>query len=133
MRWLQGDALELPFANEEFDAITVGYGLRNVSDIPRALEEIYRVLKPGSSASILDFNRPSNMFVSQLQGWMLDNVVVPAATQFGLHEEYAYLKDSIARFPNGVEQEMLARTVGFSRAVHYELAGGLMGTLVLRK
>ncbi|MCO5562310.1 hypothetical protein L7F22_015936 [Adiantum nelumboides] len=133
MRWLQGDALNLPFADEVFDAVTVGYGLRNVADIPKALHGIYRVLKRGSSASILDFNRPSSDFTSQLQDWMLDNVVVPAATQFGLREEYAYLKSSIAQFPTGPEQEMLAKEAGFSHAVHYELASGLMGALVLRR
>ncbi|KAI5069662.1 hypothetical protein GOP47_0015963 [Adiantum capillus-veneris] len=133
MRWLQGDALGLPFADEVFDAVTVGYGLRNVADIPKALHEIYRVLKLGSSASVLDFNRPSSLFVSQLQDWMLDNVVVPAATQFGMREEYAYLKNSIAQFPTGPEQEMLAIEAGFSHAVHYELASGLMGALVLRR
>ena len=46
-RWLQGDALNLPFANEVFDAVTVGYGLRNVTNIPQALNEIFRVVKKG--------------------------------------------------------------------------------------
>lgn len=46
-RWLEGDALNLPFRDDHFDAITMGYGLRNVRDKERAIEEIYRVLKPG--------------------------------------------------------------------------------------
>lgn len=133
MQWLQGDALCLPFPDETFDAVTVGYGLRNVADIPRALCEICRVVKLGSRASILDFNRPSSTIIFGVQGWMLDNVVVPVASRYGMGEEYAYLKDSIARFPTGREQERLAKEAGFSHAVHYELAGGLMGTLVLRR
>jgi demethylphylloquinol methyltransferase len=47
-RWVQGDALDLPFEAGEFDAATMGYGLRNVADIPRALRELHRVLRPGS-------------------------------------------------------------------------------------
>ena len=47
-RWIEGDALDLPFADRYFDAVTVGYGLRNVVDKPKAMREILRVLKPGS-------------------------------------------------------------------------------------
>ena len=53
--WLCGDALQLPFEGDRFDAVTMGYGLRNVVDIPQALREIWRVLKPGAKAAILDF------------------------------------------------------------------------------
>ncbi|KAG6556510.1 hypothetical protein Mapa_001836 [Marchantia paleacea] len=133
IEWIQGDALSLPFEESSFDAITMGYGLRNVANIPRALAEIYRVLKPGRKASVLDFNRSPDPFTGEIQGFMLDNVVVPVATYFGVQEEYAYLKTSIARFPLGAEQERLAANEGFSKAVHYELAGGLMGVLVVTK
>lgn len=64
---------------------------------------------------------------------MIDNVVVPAATRYGLKEEYAYLKASIAEFLTGKEQEKLALEVGFSSAKHYQIAGGLMGNLVAVK
>jgi demethylmenaquinone methyltransferase/2-methoxy-6-polyprenyl-1,4-benzoquinol methylase len=47
-RWIEGDALELPFTDCYFDAVTIGYGLRNVVDKSRAMQEIFRVLKPGS-------------------------------------------------------------------------------------
>jgi ubiquinone/menaquinone biosynthesis C-methylase UbiE len=64
---------------------------------------------------------------------MLDNVVVPIATQFGVQEEYAYLKTSIAQFPTGTQQERLALDEGFPNTVHYEIAGGLMGVLVITR
>ncbi|KAL3688910.1 hypothetical protein R1sor_015219 [Riccia sorocarpa] len=133
IEWIQGDALSLPFDDSSFDAITMGYGLRNVANIPQALAEIYRVLKPGKAASILDFNRSPDLLTNQVQGFMLDNVVVPVATYFGAQEEYAYLKTSVARFPLGSEQEQLATDQGFTKARHYELAGGLMGVLVVTK
>lgn len=133
IEWRLGDALALPFEEGSFDAVTMAYGLRNVASVGLALEEIYAVLKPGAKASILDFNRSENEGVVGFQGWMLDNLVVPVASQFGMQEEYAYLKTSIARFPTGAQQEELAVAAGFSKAVHYELAGGLMGVLVLTK
>eukprot|EP01018_Ginkgo_biloba_P008811 Gb_01659 [translate_table: standard] len=130
IEWVQGDALNLPFVDYSFNAVTVGYGLRNVVDITRALTEIYRVLKKGSSVSILDFNRSSNSSTSFIQDWALDNVVVPVANDYGLKDEYAYLKTSIATFATGKEQEKLALEAGFSNAVHYEIGGGFMGVLV---
>ena len=69
----------------------------------------------------------------RLQGWLLDNVVVPAARSYGLEEEYAYLRPSIKKFPVGREQERMALQAGFSRAVHYPVGFGLMGCLVATK
>merc|ERR1712187_1029303 len=103
-----GDALNLPFADNTFDAITMGYGLRNVVDRPRAFAEMLRVLKPGGNIAILDFNNPENGVVKTFQGTFLDAVVVPAARFLQLGDEYEYLKPSIESFPKGAEQEQLA-------------------------
>lgn len=65
--WVQGDALELPFSDASFDAVTMGYGLRNVADIPRALGELRRVLVPGGRAAVLDFNNSSQPLIDGLQ------------------------------------------------------------------
>jgi len=131
--WVRGDARDLPFEDASFDAATVGYGLRNVADIPAALSELRRVLRPGASVAVLDFNNsgvgtPSDDF----QGWALHNVVVPAARLYGMQAEYEYLRPSIQRFPTGRQQERLALEAGFEAAVHYELAFGIMGCLVAR-
>jgi demethylmenaquinone methyltransferase/2-methoxy-6-polyprenyl-1,4-benzoquinol methylase len=67
LTWVQGDALNLPFSNGEFDAITMGYGLRNVADIPQALQELQRVLRPGGKAAVLDFNNSSQPVVDAVQ------------------------------------------------------------------
>ncbi|WVZ86350.1 hypothetical protein U9M48_033147 [Paspalum notatum var. saurae] len=130
IKWIEGDALDLPFTDCYFDAVTVGYGLRNVVDKSKAMREIFRVLKPGSRASILDFNKSSSFFTASLQDWMIDNFVVPLASGYGLTEEYKYLKSSISQYLTGQELEKLAKEAGFSAAKHYELAGGLMGNLV---
>ncbi|MGB3492581.1 MAG: bifunctional demethylmenaquinone methyltransferase/2-methoxy-6-polyprenyl-1,4-benzoquinol methylase UbiE [Elainellaceae cyanobacterium] len=130
--WVEGDATDLPFDDQQFDAITMGYGLRNVPNIPKSLQEIHRVLKPGAKAAILDFHRPSSSIVQTLQHLYLERFVVPAARQLGVESEYAYIWPSLQRFPTGRQQIRLALDVGFHSAVHYEIAGGIMGVLVVQ-
>jgi demethylphylloquinol methyltransferase len=131
--WLEGDVLDLPFEDNYFDAATMGYGLRNVTDIPRSLKEIHRVLKKTAKAAILDFNHPSNTQARAFQQWYLNNFVVPIAAQMGLKEEYAYISPSLDRFPTGKELVEIAHQVGFTGATHYPIANGMMGVLVLTK
>ncbi|GAB1542751.1 bifunctional demethylmenaquinone methyltransferase/2-methoxy-6-polyprenyl-1,4-benzoquinol methylase UbiE [Scytonema sp. NUACC21] len=131
--WVEADVLDLPFEDNRFDAATMGYGLRNVINIPKSLKELHRVLKKGAKAAILDFNRPSNPQMRAFQQWYLDNLVVPIANNMGLKDEYAYISPSLERFPTGKEQVEIARQVGFQPATHYPIANGMMGVLVLTK
>lgn len=66
-RWIEGNALDLPFADSYFDAVTIGYGLRNVPDVNKTMAEIHRVLKPGSKVSVLDFNKSVNPLATSIQ------------------------------------------------------------------
>ncbi|MDF5712824.1 MAG: bifunctional demethylmenaquinone methyltransferase/2-methoxy-6-polyprenyl-1,4-benzoquinol methylase UbiE [Rhizonema sp. NSF051] len=131
--WVEADVLDLPFEDHQFDAATMGYGLRNVIAIPQCLKELHRVLKRGAKAAILDFHRPSNPQIRAFQQWYLDNLVVRAAHNLGLLEEYAYISPSLDRFPMGAEQVTIARQVGFATATHYPIANGMMGVLVVTK
>lgn len=133
LTWVEADALDLPFKNNEFDAATMAYGLRNLTDISQGLSELHRVLKPTAKAAILDFHAPNNPLVRQFQQWYLANIVVPTAERFGLSEEYAYISPSVDRFPSGARQVELAKEAGFSKATHYLIAGGMMGVLVAEK
>ncbi|PSR84830.1 2-phytyl-1,4-beta-naphthoquinone methyltransferase [Actinidia chinensis var. chinensis] len=130
IKWVEGSALDLPFSDCYFDAITMGYGLRNVIDFRTAMEGMYRVLKPGSKTSVLDFNKSTGTLATSIQEWMIDNVVVPVATGYGLEKEYKYLESSIQEFLTGTDLEKLALEAGFANAKHFEISGGLMGNLV---
>src|SRR3954469_5169838 len=83
--FLVGDMTSLPFDNESFDVATAGYGLRNVPDLRRAIDEIHRVLKPGGAALSLDFNRPLNPIVRAVCLAYLN--VVGAALGWTLHRD----------------------------------------------
>jgi demethylphylloquinol methyltransferase len=133
INWVEADALNLPFTANYFDAATMGYGLRNVTDIPRCLAELYRVLKPDAKVAILDFHRPNSNLVRRFQQWYLAAIVVPKAAQLGMTDEYAYLNPSLDRFPTGMEQVKLGLAAGFSHVTHYPIASGMMGVLVLTK
>ena len=129
--WVESDALDLPFPDNYFDCATMGYGLRNVTDIPRSLQELHRVLKPGATAAILDLHRPNNSLMRSFQQFYLESLVVPIAQQFGMTQEYAYINPSLAKFPIGSEQVAIAHLAGFTNATHYPIAGAMMGVLVL--
>jgi demethylmenaquinone methyltransferase/2-methoxy-6-polyprenyl-1,4-benzoquinol methylase len=131
--WIEGDALDLPHGDDTFDCATMGYGLRNVVDISGCLSEVWRVLKPGARAALLDFHESDRFLPRLFARWYLETIVVPAATRHGLTEEYAYIAPSLDRFPTGKEQIKLGYGAGFSRVVHYPIAGGMMGVLVLEK
>lgn len=133
IHWVEADALALPFADNYFDCATMGYGLRNVPDIRRCLEELHRVLKRDAKAAILDMHRPSNSSVRAFQQWYLQTLVIPTAQRFGLTEEYTYIAPSLDKFPVGAEQVELACQVGFRAATHYPIANGMMGILVVTK
>jgi demethylphylloquinol methyltransferase len=133
INWIEGDALNLPFKDQQFDCATMSYGLRNVMDIPRCLTELYRVLKPNARAAILDFQKPSSPLVLGFQQWYLDNIVVKTAELFGLTSEYAYIMSSLEKFPDPQRQIQLSFEAGFQKVNYYSIAGGLMGVLVLVK
>ena len=125
--FLVGDMLALPFPASSFDIVTTGYGLRNVPDLPRAVDEILRVLKPGGRAVSLDFDRPSNRLVRTVYLWYL--TVVGGALGWLLHRDpdtYRYIPASIRQYPGAGPVGRLMETRGFSRARHYRVLGGLM-------
>jgi len=122
------DALRLPFADGSFDAITVGYGLRNVADPRAALAEMRRVLAPGGRAVVLDFGKPDNAVASALYFAYLKTMMPAVGWIFhGDPETYLYIPASLERYPaqRGVEEMM--REAGFGKARYENRLLGTMG------
>lgn len=110
---VEGDACQLPFGNSEFDGLTMGFGIRNVVDRPKALREMVRVLKPGARAAILEATEPEGGLLA-LGAKLHLRVVVPALGRLvSGGNEYRYLQASIAVFPPANAFADLMREAGF--------------------
>ena len=126
-RFLVGDMLALPFPSASFDIVTTGYGLRNVPDLPTAIEEIGRVLAPGGQLLSLDFNRPSNRIVRS--AYLAYLTLVGAAIGWMLHRDpdtYRYIPASIRQYPGADAVARLIDSRGFTGVRCYPVLGGLM-------
>ncbi len=112
----ESDALRLPLADGSLDLVTMAFGFRNLVDYRAGLAEMLRVLKAGGAAAILEFSRPPNgvfRAVSDLYSRLLLPRIGGAIS--GSAEAYAYLPESIGRFPEAEELAEAMRTAGFSR------------------
>lgn len=131
--WIKADVLQTEFPSNYFDGAVMAYGLRNLSDPFEGLVELRRILKPGSLAGVLDFNRlEEGSLAKKFQMFYLRNLVVPLAAQFQLRPHYSYLEESLKQFPFGFQQEQLALRAGFSSASHRPIAASQMGLLLLK-
>jgi demethylmenaquinone methyltransferase/2-methoxy-6-polyprenyl-1,4-benzoquinol methylase len=127
VRFIVGDMLALPFPSASFDAVTVGYGLRNVPDLGAAIAEASRVLKTGGRLVSLDFNRPKNRAIRSLYLAYLTSV--GSALGWILHRDpdtYRYIPASLRTYPGADGISRLLGTGGFSRVEHQPVLGGLM-------
>jgi demethylmenaquinone methyltransferase/2-methoxy-6-polyprenyl-1,4-benzoquinol methylase len=129
VRFAQADALRLPFRSGSFDAITIGYGLRNVADLRRALSEMHRVLAPGGRLVVLDFGKPANPVAAWLyQGFLHSVMPVMGILFHGDPETYLYIPESLRKFPAQKGVEELMSEAGF---VHARYQNRLLGTMGL--
>jgi demethylmenaquinone methyltransferase/2-methoxy-6-polyprenyl-1,4-benzoquinol methylase len=122
IEWVQGDALELPFGDGEFDAATVGFGVRNLADLERGLAELLRVLRPGGRLAVLEITRPRGLLRPFFRLWL--DVLVPLAGKvLPGGKAYTYLPASVRRFPGPEDLSALLEGAGFV-GVRHELLGG---------
>ncbi|MCS6818139.1 MAG: bifunctional demethylmenaquinone methyltransferase/2-methoxy-6-polyprenyl-1,4-benzoquinol methylase UbiE [Blastocatellia bacterium] len=123
---VEGDALHLPFPNDVFSAVTIAFGLRNLESPERGLREIYRVLRPGGIAAVLEFSRPSLPIFRHLFLFYFRNLLPRIGRWIsGVPGPYDYLYDSVQAFLNQRELARLMEAVGFAAVRYLNLTGGI--------
>jgi demethylmenaquinone methyltransferase/2-methoxy-6-polyprenyl-1,4-benzoquinol methylase len=126
LRFEWADALELPYDAERFDAVTVGFGVRNLADLDRGLREMARVLKPGGRAVILEITQPTRPPLSFFFSLWFDRIVPLLGALSAEPDAYEYLPESVRSFPSphGLAEKM--DRAGFERIRYTILAGGII-------
>jgi demethylmenaquinone methyltransferase/2-methoxy-6-polyprenyl-1,4-benzoquinol methylase len=121
----EADALRLPLPDSALDLVTVAFGFRNLADYESGLAEMHRVLKPSGVAAILEFSQPGNTMFGRLYSFYSRNVLpVIGAALSGSREAYAYLPESIEKFPSAEELAARMRAAGFRSVEFFRMTGG---------
>ena len=124
--WVVGDAMALPFADHSFDVYTISFGIRNVTRIPDALKEAYRVLKPGGRLMVLEFSQIPNALMQKVYDLYSFNVI-PVMGQIVANDRdsYQYLVESIRKFPDQETFAAMIRQAGFEQVKYRNLTMGV--------
>lgn len=133
-RFLQGDALHLPFEADSFEAVTISYGLRNLADLDGGLQELKRVLRPGGRLLILDFGKPDwapwCWFYFQYLRWC---VPVLGRVFCGDADTHGYILQSLRAYPGQRAVDERLMRAGFQQRALHQLLGGIMAINVAMK
>jgi demethylmenaquinone methyltransferase/2-methoxy-6-polyprenyl-1,4-benzoquinol methylase len=127
VEWVEGDVLALSFEDGSFDAATVGFGVRNVADLPGAVAELRRVLRPGGRLAILEITQPTGALRPFFSLWF-DRIVPLLGRVLPGGSAYTYLPASVRRFPDAPSLARLLESTGFE-AVEIRLFGGTIVAL----
>src|SRR6476619_3944626 len=115
VRFEWADALELPYDGERFDAVTVGFGVRNLADLDRGLREMARVLKPGGRAVILEITQPTRPPLSTFYSLWFDRVLLFLGVFTSEPEADSYRPESVRSFPSALGRAEKMDAAGFER------------------
>lgn len=132
--FVQGNAQCLPFANNSFHCITMGFGLRNVTDKDEALRSMFRVCKPGGKLMILEFSTPTIPGLKPIYDWYSFNILPKVGKLFAQDEaSYQYLAESIRMHPNQSTLKEMIEHAGFEDCQYHNLSGGIVALHIAYK
>jgi len=126
VRFEWADALSLPYDAGRFDAVTVGFGIRNLADLERGLAEMARVLRPGGRLVVLEITQPTRPPLSTFFSLWFDRIVPLLGSFSDDSEAYTYLPESVRSFPNPNRLAGLMHDAGIERVRWTVLAGGII-------
>ncbi|MFC7926087.1 class I SAM-dependent methyltransferase [Microbacterium laevaniformans] len=125
--FVEADAMALPFADGEFDVVTISFGLRNVNDPKKALTEMLRVTAPGGMLLVCEFSHPQNPAFASLYRFYNDRVLPTVARSVSSNADaYDYLNESIKDWPDQVMLSSWIRDAGWTRVAHRDLTFGIV-------
>jgi demethylmenaquinone methyltransferase/2-methoxy-6-polyprenyl-1,4-benzoquinol methylase len=129
-----GDSEQLPFADNTFDAITVGFGVRNFENLEKGINDIYRVLKPNGKIAILEFSKPQAFPIKQLYHFYFRYVTPMVGRLFSKDKAaYTYLPESVNAFPAGQDFLNVLKKAGFADTKDIPLTFGIASIYVAKK
>lgn len=124
----QCNAEALPFADNSFDAVTIAFGLRNVTRKEKALSEMHRVLRTGGRALVLEFSKPNSLLKTPYDWYSFNVLPRMGARIAGDEESYRYLAESIRMHPDQETLKSMFERAGFRRSDYFNLTGGIVAT-----
>ena len=127
---VQGDAMELPYEDNTFDAAMSGFAMRNVPDIQQVITEMKRVVKPGGKVVVLELAKPSMFGFKQLYHLYFSYILPIIGKLSRDNSSYTWLPESLKRYPHQKDILKLWQSVGYEDATYYELTGGIVAVHV---
>jgi demethylmenaquinone methyltransferase/2-methoxy-6-polyprenyl-1,4-benzoquinol methylase len=126
IRTVEADSLEIPFQTGAFDAVTIAFGLRNLEDPAKGLQEMRRVLRPEGALVILEFSKPVVPIVRPAFEFYFQRILPRLGAWIsGQKTAYRYLPDSVGRFPSQNELAAMMEKVGLRNVAYRNLSGGI--------